>query len=120
MTVARVTLLPHGQVMLPPEVRAALKVQDGDQLEFEVSEDDVRVRGVRLVLTDQAWFWTKEWQQGEASASADIAAGRTTRYEDGDAFLRALGELGPARDAADGTDVRDGRDLRTGSPVPER
>jgi len=120
MAVTRATILAQGQLTLPAEVRAALKVQDGDQLEFEVSEDGVRVRGMRLIPTDQAWFWTEEWQQGEASASADITAGRTTQYEDGDAFIRALGDLAPARSAADGADLRDGRDIRPGPPVAER
>jgi len=25
---------------------------------------------------EQAWFWTREWQEGEREASEDIAAGR--------------------------------------------
>jgi len=40
----------------------------------------------------QAWFWTAEWQVGEAAASADIAAGRVTTYKTTEDFLAALGE----------------------------
>jgi len=39
---------------------------------------------------DQAWFWTPEWQAGEGAADADIAAGRSTRYESDEEFLAAL------------------------------
>ena len=27
---------------------------------------------------DQAWFWSKEWQRGEAQADRDIRAGRVS------------------------------------------
>jgi len=60
-------------------------------------------RMATLVLADhapdQAWFWTPEWQAGERQADADKAAGRFTRYEDGEAFLAALREARP--DVAD-------------------
>ena len=41
----------------------------------------------------QAWFWTSEWQQMEAEAAADIAAGRLTRFANDDEFARAMDEL---------------------------
>jgi hypothetical protein len=41
---------------------------------------------------DQAWFWTPEWQAKEREADADIAAGRVTRFESDEEFLRALDE----------------------------
>lgn len=31
---------------------------------------------------EQAWFWTPEWQAGEAEASAQIAAGGLKTYDD--------------------------------------
>ncbi|OHV39702.1 hypothetical protein BBK14_13605 [Parafrankia soli] len=31
---------------------------------------------------DQAWFWTPQWQAGEAEASAEIAASGLTVYDD--------------------------------------
>ena len=41
---------------------------------------------------DQAWFWTREWIEGEIEASEDIAAGRTTFYGSEEEFLNALRE----------------------------
>lgn len=29
---------------------------------------------------DQAWFWTKEWQEGEKEAEEDIKAGRVKKF----------------------------------------
>ena len=39
---------------------------------------------------DQAWFWTREWIEGEIEASEDIAAGRVTTHYSSEAFLAAL------------------------------
>lgn len=48
---------------------------------------------------DQAWFWTPEWQAGEREADADIAAGRTTRYNSDEEFMAALDERSGSSDA---------------------
>lgn len=43
-----------------------------------------------MVDASQAWFFAATWLEGEAAASADIAAGRTTVHTwDGD-FLAAF------------------------------
>lgn len=41
---------------------------------------------------EQAWYWTREWQAKEREADEDRAAGRVTRYETDEDFLRALDE----------------------------
>src|SRR5690348_14929474 len=30
---------------------------------------------------EQAWFWTREWQQREREADKDLASGKVTRFE---------------------------------------
>jgi antitoxin PrlF len=84
----RTTLRAKGQLTLPKDVRDALHVDAGDQIEFEVVEPGVvLVRGLKLIRADQAWFWTESWQRGEAAASADIEQGRVETFRDGDSFL---------------------------------
>lgn len=60
---------------------------------------DSAVRGAAVLLEEiadgridpeQAWFWTGEWQEKEREADADLAAGRTTRYESDEEFLATL------------------------------
>lgn len=48
---------------------------------------------------DQAWFWTREWQEKEREADEDLAAGRGTRYESDKDFLAALDERTKPLDA---------------------
>jgi hypothetical protein len=40
---------------------------------------------------DQAWFWTKEWQEAERETEADLAAGR---YQSFDAIEDLIDDLG--------------------------
>jgi hypothetical protein len=48
---------------------------------------------------EQAWFWTREWQQRERGADKDLAAGRVTRFEGDEDFLAALDERTKPLDA---------------------
>jgi hypothetical protein len=49
--------------------------------------------------SEQAWFWTREWQQREHEADRDLAAGKVTKFESDDDFLAALDERTKPLDA---------------------
>jgi AbrB family looped-hinge helix DNA binding protein len=69
------------QVTLPAEVREALQVGSGDEIEFAVDEHrTVTVRGYTSVPTDQAWFFTPASQVGEREADEQIAGGEGDLY----------------------------------------
>jgi len=87
---ARTTLRSKGQLTLPSEVRSALQVEDGDEIEFEFVDDAVVLHGLKMIPANQAWFWSKSWQAGEMEASADIAAGRTTVHKSVDDMFDSL------------------------------
>jgi hypothetical protein len=38
----------------------------------------------------QAWVWTTEWQDQLRSSLADLADGRTRRFDTGDEFIASL------------------------------
>ena len=48
---------------------------------------------------EQAWFWTREWQEREREADKDLAAGRVTRFESDGDFLTELDERTKPLDA---------------------
>lgn len=94
----RAQLRDKGQVTLPSEVRRALHIAPGDDLEFVVEYDPdtrgvrhVSVRGLKPVPADQAWFWTEEWQAGEREASEQLARGEGIVYGSADEMFGALG-----------------------------
>jgi bifunctional DNA-binding transcriptional regulator/antitoxin component of YhaV-PrlF toxin-antitoxin module len=78
-------------VTLPPEVRTALGVAEGDEIVFEETAPGVwSVRGMKLIPADQAWFWTPEWQAGEREASEQIARGDYQTFDNLDDFFASL------------------------------
>jgi antitoxin PrlF len=66
----------RGQLTLPAEVREALHVAEGDEVEFTRHDDGtVTLRGLKTIPADQAWFWSPQWQAGEREADRETAAG---------------------------------------------
>lgn len=60
---------------------------------------DEAVEGAGLLLErvlrgevdpEQAWVWTTEWQDQLRSSLADVAEGRTRRFDSTDEFLTSL------------------------------
>jgi antitoxin PrlF len=64
-TNARARLRPKAQLTLPDQIRQALHVSEGDEVEFAVHEDGVvTVRGYVSVPSDQAWYFKSGQQAG--------------------------------------------------------
>jgi len=96
---ARVKVRPKAQLTLPEEIRRALHVGEGDEVEFAVHDDGtITVRGYVSIPTDQAWFFNPEWLAGEREADEDIAAGRGTFHESAEEMFAHLDALGSAGD----------------------
>ena len=57
----RARLRSKWQLTLPEEVRRALRVNEGDEVEFHVGESGtVTVRGYTSIPTDHAWLYTQQ------------------------------------------------------------
>ena len=69
LTYSKVTR--HGQITLPAAVRRSLGIEEGDVVEIEVIDEKAVLVPKRLVDKNQAYFWTKKWQQAEKEADAD-------------------------------------------------
>ncbi len=96
-TSARARLRPKAQLTLPEEIRRALHVSEGDEVEFAVREDGViTVRGYVSVPSDQVWYFTRERQADSVQADEEIAAGSGTVHASAEAMLAYLDALGAA------------------------
>lgn len=90
----RAQLRKKNQMTLPSEVREALHLSEGDEVEFTVEPNgEVTLRGWTTIPADQRWFWDEAWQAGEREASAHIAAGEVEHFDSDEEFLAALDEL---------------------------
>jgi antitoxin PrlF len=88
--VARTTLRAKGQLTLPEEIRKAARLDEGDLLEAEITDDGILLRPQKVIDASQAWFWTPEWQAGERQADEDRSAGRGETFDSDETFLKAL------------------------------
>jgi AbrB family looped-hinge helix DNA binding protein len=98
---ARVKVRPKAQLTLPEEIRRALHIGEGDEVEFAVHDDGtVTVRGFISIPTDQAWFFTPEWLAGEREADEQIAAGSGRVFQSADEMFAHLDALPPEGDGS--------------------
>lgn len=82
---------PKHQITIPREAFERLDLHPGDLLDVEVTEEGLRIVPQKLVPRDQAWFWTKEWQEREREASEAIARGELSGpFETAEELVRHL------------------------------
>lgn len=69
------------QVTLPSSIRKGLGVGVGDVLEAQVKDGKIILSPKKVIDADQAYFWSKDWQEGEKEAERDIKAGRVKKFK---------------------------------------
>ncbi|MCJ7576074.1 MAG: AbrB/MazE/SpoVT family DNA-binding domain-containing protein [Dehalococcoidia bacterium] len=83
-------LTRHGQITLPASVRRELGVEEGDLVEIEVVDEKAVLIPKRLVDKNQAYFWTKKWQDAEKEADEDVRAGRVKVFDSVEELIKDL------------------------------
>jgi hypothetical protein len=79
----------RGNLTIPASIRR--RFPENTVFEVEVAPDGAIVLQPRLLVDpSDAWFWSAEWQAGEAAAQGDIDANRVTVHETGEDFLESL------------------------------
>jgi len=89
MAITRIS--PKRQITIPMKIFKELQLETGDYLEAKVEGGEVVLTPKKLIPKDQAWFWTKEWQEKEREAEEDIKAGRVSGpFTSGKELIRSL------------------------------
>lgn len=88
MTLSKVTR--HGQITIPAGLRKQVGIEEGDLVELLVEGDHIVLMPKKLIDKSQAYFWTKEWQEAERQAQADIEAGRIQEFASVDELFADL------------------------------
>lgn len=89
MAIARIG--PKHQITIPEEAFQQLGLQAGEFLEVQVRGDALYLVPQKLIPRDQAWFWSKEWQEREREADDAIAQGELSGpFESADDLIRHL------------------------------
>ncbi|MFA5374511.1 MAG: AbrB/MazE/SpoVT family DNA-binding domain-containing protein [Dehalococcoidia bacterium] len=92
---AMTKLTGGGQITLPKAIRTKTNMQPGDFVEVDLdNEGHIVLTPKKLVNASQAYFWSEEWQKGEARADEDIKSGRVKKFssvKDAAAYLESKG-----------------------------
>jgi len=80
------------QVTIPVSIKKKMHIEEGDLLEMDVRGKELIIRVQKVIPRDEAWYWTERWQEGERQADADIAAGRTHRFDNVEEAIAFLHE----------------------------
>ena len=78
------------QITLPAQLRKRLGLKIGDLMEIVAKGATLILKPKRAVDLEDAWFWTKAWQEGEREADADIKAGRVKKAKSAEELIRSL------------------------------
>jgi AbrB family looped-hinge helix DNA binding protein len=81
----------NGTITIPVQLRRRFGLdQPGAQVEIVVRDGEIVLRPHIAVPTEQAWFWTEEWQAKEREADDDLATGHVTTFDTAEDLLTHL------------------------------
>jgi AbrB family looped-hinge helix DNA binding protein len=64
------------QVTIPEEVRMKIPLKVGERVEVTARGTEIVIRPIVEIPRDQAWFWSKEWQEQVAQSIKDLQKGK--------------------------------------------
>lgn len=64
------------QVTIPEDVRGKIPLKVGERVEVVARGGEIVIRPVVEIPRDQAWFWSKEWQEQIAQSMKDLETGK--------------------------------------------
>jgi AbrB family looped-hinge helix DNA binding protein len=78
-------------VSIPKKIREKLGISEGDFMECEITDGNVVLKPKKLINRNQAWFFSKEWQEKEKEADEAIRKGEVVGpFENIEDALEAL------------------------------
>ncbi|MBI4358639.1 MAG: AbrB/MazE/SpoVT family DNA-binding domain-containing protein [Candidatus Omnitrophica bacterium] len=90
MAKALVKIQKNKNITLPMWLIHRFHVEIGDFVRLEETKDGILMKPAKLIDPSQAYFWTKEWQEGEKEAEEDIRQGRIKKFKSVKALMDDL------------------------------
>lgn len=69
------------QITLPAPIRKRLGLHVGDILDTTVKEGKIIIVPKKAIDAEQAWFWSKGWQETEKEAEANLRTGKVKKFK---------------------------------------
>lgn len=78
------------QVTIPKEIVEKLQLKSGDYVEVTLEDSKVVIVPKAVVDREEAWFWSKEWQEMEREADEALAKGDYKEFDNVEDLIRDL------------------------------
>jgi antitoxin MazE len=69
------------QVTIPEDVRGKIPLKVGERVEVVARGGEIVIRPVVEIPREQAWFWSKEWQEQIAQSRKDLERGKVKVFK---------------------------------------
>jgi antitoxin MazE len=69
------------QITIPEDVRAKIPLHVGERVEVIAEAGNIVIRPIIEVPRDQAWFWSKEWQEQIVRSKKNIEKGKLKAFK---------------------------------------
>jgi antitoxin MazE len=69
------------QITIPEDVRAKIPLQVGERVEVVAEAGNIVIRPIIEVPRNQAWFWSKEWQEQIVRSKKNIEKGKLKAFK---------------------------------------
>ena len=91
MKMPTIKITSNGAITLPVQFRKALGLRTGDFVNAELKNHLVVLKPAKIIDAEDSWFFTEEWQKGEAEVDKDIAKGKLVGpFSSAEEFIRDL------------------------------
>ena len=87
---AIVKVQKNKNITLPTWLIRLFHVGVGDFIRIEKTKNGVLLKPAKLVDPTQAYFWTKEWQEGEREVDGEIRKGHIRKSKSVDDLIKDL------------------------------
>ncbi len=78
------------QITLPAIIRKRLGLKIGDLVETTVKEGKIILIPKKTIDAEQSWFWSKDWQEAEKEADADLKTGKVKKFKTVEDLIKNL------------------------------
>lgn len=69
------------QVTIPEDVRAEIPLNVGERVQVVAEEGKIVIRPIIEIPRDQAWFWSRDWQEQVAQSRKELAKGKVKVFK---------------------------------------
>lgn len=69
------------QVTIPEDIREKIPLKVGERVEVVARGHEIVIRPIIEIPRDQAWFWSKEWQDQIARSRKDLEKGKVKVFK---------------------------------------